>query len=183
MARTPFRLYSNMRADEAQMRVIPKSLVGAHRAIMAMLEPDSPGTTRSLKRDAAFGKHSDGETPADNEQRQLAQLWLFARPPLVPRVPPRPSFSYPDDPHAPPGPGWEWRGRGTPQDGTGKWFNRETGESYRFDPGHEGKGPHLDYSPERGHGGRGRGWRWFPDGSWEPKEILAPFYRDEELRA
>jgi hypothetical protein len=41
----------------------------------------------------------------------------------------------------------------------------------------------MDYSPGRGQGGRNKGWRWFPDGSWEAKEILAPFYSDEELRA
>lgn len=78
----------------------------------------------------------------------------------------KPEFKYPTDVAKPPAPGFEWRGKGTPQDGKGNWFNPKTGESLRPDLNHPKPiPPHWDYQPGR----QQPGYRWFPDGSMQPK--------------
>jgi RHS repeat-associated protein len=134
---------------------------------------------------------SDGQG-ASGGRTQLAQEWLGpfikgfgARAPVVPRIAPRPSVPYPQDPLAPPGPGWEWKGPlgDTPGTGKGQWFNPKTGESLRWDTGRGVEPPHYDYSPARGQGGRGSGWQWFPDGSMSPKSIAPVYDRDGHIIA
>ena len=74
-----------------------------------------------------------------------------------------PNVSYPgDDPHTPPGKGWEWRG---PAD-KGSYYNPKTGESMRPDLDHgQPIGPHWDYkAPD------GKWYRLYPDGSIVPKK-------------
>jgi len=71
----------------------------------------------------------------------------------------------PDDPTQPPGPGWKWRGKGSPGSPEGSWHNPTTGESLHPDLQHpEPIGPHWDYrAPNR------TDWRVFPDGRVLPK--------------
>lgn len=43
--------------------------------------------------------------------------------------PPEPGVKYPgDDPTVSTGEGFEWRGKGTPAEGKGDWYNPKTGE-------------------------------------------------------
>jgi RHS repeat-associated protein len=66
-----------------------------------------------------------------------------------------------EDSSQPPGPGWEWKGSGSPGSSEGSWFNPGTGESLHPDLEHEGEiGPHYDYHPGR----RMPKYRVFPDG-------------------
>jgi RHS repeat-associated protein len=77
-----------------------------------------------------------------------------------PELPPLPL-----DPSRPPGPAWDWRGRGQPGSDRGAWYNPSTGESLHPDPNHPPPiGPHWDYIDPKG-----MGWRVFPDGRIEPK--------------
>ena len=71
----------------------------------------------------------------------------------------------PDDPGKPPGPDWEWRGKGAPGSGEGSWYNPKTGESLHPDLNHpDPVGPHWDYkAPDKTQ------WRVYPDGRMEPK--------------
>ncbi len=77
-----------------------------------------------------------------------------------------PSVDYPgNDPTVAPGEDYVWRGKGTPADGKGSYFNPKTGESLHPDLGHpEPIGPHWDYK-----GPDGSQWRVNPDGSVVPK--------------
>ena len=57
----------------------------------------------------------------------------------------------PDNPTDSPGPGWGWRGSGSPETGKGAWTNPETGESLHPDLDHPPPiPPHWDYKPARG---------------------------------
>ena len=71
----------------------------------------------------------------------------------------------PSDPATPPGPEWEWRGRGPPGSGQGNYYNPITGESLHPDLKHPAPiGPHWDYkAPD------GSWWRIYPDGTMQPK--------------
>lgn len=74
--------------------------------------------------------------------------------------------NYPgDDPNKAPGDDWEWKGKGTPDEGKGNWTNPNTGESLHPDLKHpEPYGPHWDYkNPD------GKWYRIFPDGTVMPK--------------
>ncbi|MNT23915.1 hypothetical protein D3C72_1593600 [compost metagenome] len=85
--------------------------------------------------------------------------------PNVP-LPAPPTTKYPTDVNKPPAPGFEWKGKGTTEDGKGNWFNPKTGESLRPDLNHPKPiPPHWDYQPGR----QQPGYRWFPDGSIQPK--------------
>jgi hypothetical protein len=75
-----------------------------------------------------------------------------------PRIKPPP---YPAKPDVPPGPGWKWHGGKK-----GQWHDKKTGRSmhpHLDDPIH---GPHWDY---RHRGSGTRGWRYYPDGTLEPR--------------
>lgn len=78
-----------------------------------------------------------------------------------------PKLRYPgNDSAKAPGPGYEWRGSGTPESGRGNWYNPTTGESMHPDLSHADPiGPHWDYRDSSG-----REFRIMPDGSVEPKE-------------
>ena len=82
-----------------------------------------------------------------------------------------------DDPSRLPGPGWEWRGNGTP--GTkGNYVKPSTGEKLNNDMNHgDPIGPHWDYQDPSGNG-----WRVFPDGSVGPK-VFIPGYSIEPPHA
>jgi RHS repeat-associated protein len=83
---------------------------------------------------------------------------------------PKPPFPYPTEPTTPPGPGWEWRGNGPVGSDKGAWYKPETGESLHPDLNHgEGIPPHYDYTTPRGEG-----FRWFPNGTMEPKIVITP---------
>lgn len=72
-----------------------------------------------------------------------------------------------NDPTQSPGPDWEWRGRGTPADGRGNWYNPNTFEKWNPDLSHPLPiGPHWDYSFD---GMPGKGWRFMPDRTYVPK--------------
>ena len=76
------------------------------------------------------------------------------------------SPDYPgDNPNKAPGDDWEWKGKGSPDEGKGNWTNPNTGESLHPDLKHpEPYGPHWDYkSPD------GKWYRIFPDGTIIPK--------------
>ena len=80
---------------------------------------------------------------------------------------PKPSAPIPDDPTQPPGEDWEWRGNGPVGSGEGAWFNPETGESLHPDLDHPPPiGPHWDYTGKN----RGKRWRIYPDGRYEPND-------------
>jgi RHS repeat-associated protein len=70
-----------------------------------------------------------------------------------------------ENPSKPPGPGWEWRGKGPPGSGEGSWYKPGTGESLHPDPDTETHGEHQDYEPKDGSGDS----RIYPDGRMEPK--------------
>ncbi len=73
------------------------------------------------------------------------------------------------DPTKPPGRDFEWRGKGTPEDGRGNWFNPKTREWFHADLEHpEPMDPHWDYGYPGGHK---NGYRIFSDGSYELKEF------------
>jgi len=73
-----------------------------------------------------------------------------------------PSFT---NPAQSPGPGWEWKGKGTPGSPAGNWFNPSTQESLHPDIVHPPPiGPHYDWQDSSGSW-----WRIFPDGRVEPK--------------
>jgi len=66
-----------------------------------------------------------------------------------------------------PGPGFEWRGSGPPISGRGNWINPSTGDRLRADFNHPPPiRPHWDYWFP---GGWPRGYRLFPDGTFEQK--------------
>jgi hypothetical protein len=66
------------------------------------------------------------------------------------------------DPELGPGPGWIRSGPRT------NWYNPETGESLRWDQNHRPPiEPHNDYWP-----GSGGGYRWYENGTMEPKTIV-----------
>jgi hypothetical protein len=115
---------------------------------------DCAASANACVRLAQFELFRFGET--------LDPIPFFARPPIMPR------FPFPRDLTRPPGPGWVWRGRGPPGSRQGNWLNRDTGEWLHNDMNHpEPIGPHLDYrAPD------GSMWRWFPNGTWEPKGIV-----------
>lgn len=70
-----------------------------------------------------------------------------------------------NDPKIPPGPGFGWRGKSSPEDGKGNWYNPETGERWNPDLSHgEPIGPHWDYTDSNGDS-----FRVYPDGRVEPK--------------
>ncbi|MBI1923434.1 hypothetical protein HYR99_04200 [Candidatus Poribacteria bacterium] len=72
----------------------------------------------------------------------------------------------PKTPTEPPGSGWEWRGKGTPESGKGSWYNPKTGESLHPDLNHPNPiGPHYNYIASDG-----AQWRIFPDGGRDPKK-------------
>jgi RHS repeat-associated protein len=99
-------------------------------------------------------------TPADSSSRDATN-------PHGVRERAKPCF---DDPSISPGEGWEWRGAGPPQTGKGSWWNPRTEESLHPDLGHGGQiGPHYDYQPRTPSPGAPFGYRWFPDGSIQPK--------------
>jgi len=68
------------------------------------------------------------------------------------------------DPSQPPGPGWEWRGKGDPGSNEGSWISRDTGEKLHPDFDHPGHGPHYDYTAPDGSR-----YRLYPDGRIESK--------------
>jgi hypothetical protein len=68
------------------------------------------------------------------------------------------------NPAEPPGPGWEWKGKGEPGSEEGSWFDRETREYLRPDFKPSSHGPHYDY-----RGADGTEYRIYPDGRIEPK--------------
>jgi RHS repeat-associated protein len=72
----------------------------------------------------------------------------------------------PADPKDPPGPDWEWRGKGDPGTDKGSWYNPGTGESMHPDLKHpEPVGPHWDYTDPSG-----KQWRVDPgSGMMTPK--------------
>jgi len=85
-------------------------------------------------------------------------------------APPPDAPPYNEDPTAPPGEGWEWRGPPGSKPGSekGAWWNKGaggSGQSVRPHRGPNPHGPHNDIS-DRGTGGR---WRQYPDGSLERK--------------
>jgi hypothetical protein len=81
-------------------------------------------------------------------------------------VPAIPNF---DDPLTPPGPGFGWKGKGTPESGDGSWHNPETGDKLHPDLNHpEPIGPHWDWTNKAS--GWKNGWRINPDGSVVPKK-------------
>ena len=69
-----------------------------------------------------------------------------------------------------PGPGFEWRGTGPVESGKGSWFNPKTGEKLSPDLEHGPPiGPHWDFKYP---GGWRKGYRLFPDGSFEQKKVF-----------
>ena len=65
-----------------------------------------------------------------------------------------------------PGKDFEWKGTELEKN-KGNWFNFKTGESFHWDMNHaEGKPPHWDYTRRDSNN---RGYRIFPDDSWERK--------------
>jgi RHS repeat-associated protein len=68
------------------------------------------------------------------------------------------------NPAEPPGPGWEWKGKGPVGSNEGSWFNPENDESLHPDLDNEEHGPHYDYkAPDKSR------WRIYPDGRIEPQ--------------
>jgi len=81
-----------------------------------------------------------------------------------PRACPRPRPYPGNDPAKSPGPGWRWKGSGTPESGQGSWVDPETGQKLHPDLGHGGDvGPHWDWTDPSGEE-----WRLFPDGTVGP---------------
>ena len=76
------------------------------------------------------------------------------------------SIKYPgDNPSKSPGKGFEWRGKSSPKDGKGNWYNPKTGEKWNSDLNHgEPIGPHWDYTDSNGNK-----YRVFPNGRIEKK--------------
>ena len=67
------------------------------------------------------------------------------------------------DPTKPPGEGFEWRGKGSPESGKGNWLNPSTGEKLHPDLSHpEPKGPHWGYKDAGG-----TTYDLYPNGSWQ----------------
>lgn len=85
---------------------------------------------------------------------------------------PQPSFPYPSNPALPPAPGFQWRGNGPAGSSRGNWYDPTTGESLHPDLNHpDPVGPHWDWkAPD------GVWYRWFPDGTIQPKGVPAPNY-------
>lgn len=99
--------------------------------------------------------------------------------PTVPSPVPPPLPEYPSDPTKPPGPGWEWRGNGPPESGKGAWIRDGTEETLHPDFDHPPPvKPHYDYGPPEGSKQypNKRGYRWYPDGTMEPRSLLPPEY-------
>ena len=63
------------------------------------------------------------------------------------------TVKYPgNDPGKSPGKGFEWRGKSTPNEGKGNWYNPGTGERWNSDLDHEDPiGPHWDYMDKNGN--------------------------------
>ena len=76
------------------------------------------------------------------------------------------SIGYPgNDPAKSPGKDFEWRGRSSPNEGKGNWYNPKTGESWNPDLNHKDPvGPHWDYRDSEGNS-----YRVYPDGHIERK--------------
>ena len=69
-----------------------------------------------------------------------------------------------DDPSKPPGEGFEWRGKGSPESGKGNWVDTEKGHNLHPDLEHPSpKQPHWDFKGSEGEA------RLNLDGSWEWK--------------
>lgn len=101
---------------------------------------------------------------------------LFARP-YGPFIAPRPSIPFPRSPTASPGSGFRWRGPGPEGTGRGQWYNEQTGESLRWDPGHGSVRPHWDYQVRPSHRPQGSdpgGYRWYGPRGFEPKSHSNP---------
>ena len=76
------------------------------------------------------------------------------------------SIRYPgNDNSKSPGKGFEWRGKSSPSEGKGNWYNPKTGERWNSDLNHgDPIGPHWDYTDSSGNK-----YRVFPDGRVERK--------------
>ena len=76
------------------------------------------------------------------------------------------SIKYPgNDPTKSPGEGFEWRGKSTPDESKGNWYNTNTKERWNADLDHgDPIGPHWDYTDANGNK-----YRIFPDGRTEKK--------------
>jgi len=183
------RMYEAMRPEHEKIRIEQKQILsGLYREVMGM-------ETRLQAMEAEFGyvyrpparypfKSSDGddsepwngtddgdfdEDDADSEQsQQLAQEVfppLLEEPPIMVRPP---LEEFPQDPTVPPGPGYEWRGPDEPGGPRGGWFKPDTGESLHPDMDHgPPQGPHYDYKDPDGNQ-----FRWYPDGTMEPKVVV-----------
>ena len=68
-----------------------------------------------------------------------------------------------------PGKDFEWKGNSDIDRNQGSWYNPKTKEKYYYDINHpDGKQPHWDY---KNRNGWDKGYRIFPDGSWERKVL------------
>ena len=74
------------------------------------------------------------------------------------------NIKYPgNNPGKSPGKGFEWRGKSSPKEGKGNWYNPKTGEKWNSDLNHSDPiGPHWDYTDKYGNN-----YRVFPDGRVE----------------
>ena len=75
-------------------------------------------------------------------------------------------IKYPgDNPNKAPSEGFEWRGKSSPDEGKGNWYNPKTQEKWNADLEHrEPIGPHWDYTDANGNH-----FRVYPDGTIEQK--------------
>jgi len=118
------------------------------------------------------GDNSGGDTapiadPGAGDMQLVQEVvppdFIFGKPPVTIRPP---FEELPQDPEQPPGPGFEWKGKGPPGSGEGSWTNPSTRERLYPDMDNEEHGPHWDYrAPD------GSWYRWYPDGRMEPKII------------
>jgi hypothetical protein len=158
-----------------------------NRALKAIGPDRWPGVLTGLEAQAA-------EVPNLSKSLQQAQFFLeeppavLDEPPLRPPSPklPRAQRNYPPldrpslpdpptDPTKPPGPDWVWRGRpgSTPGGPQGSWWNDKTGEKLYPDFNHPaGVKPHWDWNPPKGSPNAEKGYRWYPDGTLEPKQSI-----------
>lgn len=94
--------------------------------------------------------------------QRIAPTIFLEEPPVTIRPP---LEQFPQEMTKPPGPGYQWEGKGPPGSSQGNWYNPGTKEYIHPDMDHPPpKGPHLDYrAPD------GSRWRWYPDGTMVPK--------------
>lgn len=91
------------------------------------------------------------EPPASQRVERITPPSQYPRPPA--------------DPTQPPGPDWEWRGRGPVGSERGSWYNPKTRERLHPNLEHEPPiGPHWDYRDAQKNW-----WRIYHDGRIEPK--------------